>query len=460
MNKFGVPTDEQLTKINSLAKRTLSSDEVFVWPSKLAGDMIIPGHYIQLTKELLDVFAMDAKSGVSFLIDHSWKPDGFWGLGGRPRAAIPYGRTFDSSFAGGTVEGETISLNADTYMVRGIQVDGINTNDLIASVEAGILFDESIGFSYSKAVCSICGNSYNDHSKCEHIAGKTYEIEEDGVTKNKLCWIMASPPGNLWENSAVFDGAYPGAGMLSKAGDVMESESGTYQVVTELKDIDPAKSIIATYGKRSGLVTMLKKSDPQKQFAVGGIVPNLTDGDSIFALGNKIGVSREQVVNIANLVLKGGEKQMKTYTQEEVDALVKEAVEKEQMAQKEALEAAMAASAPLKVFLSQEQATEVLGKEHDADTILKLAKEGAQYRNELIEDAVEWGVRAQGNDFPVDAWKQMLSESGRTIEAIKDFKEGFKKQAQGSIPAGRITVPGAGKGQSVDSDLPDEAYKS
>lgn len=186
MTKFGVPTDEQLVKINKLSKRTLTTDEVFVFPGKLAGDMIIPGRYVQLTKGLLDVFANDANKGVSLLLDHSWAPDGFWGLGGRPKMAMPYGRTFDSRYESSTEEGETISLVADHYMARGIELDGIKTDDLIASIGAGTLFDSSIGFSYGKATCSICGENYRS-SKCEHMAGRTYEIEdEDGVVRKSI----------------------------------------------------------------------------------------------------------------------------------------------------------------------------------------------------------------------------------------------------------------------------------
>jgi hypothetical protein len=261
MSKFGVPTNEQLAKINKLAKRTLSADEVFVFPGKLAGDMIIPDRYVQLTHELLRVFLNNAQSGVSLLLDHSWHADGLWGLGGRPRAAIPYGRTFDARLDKSSIDGETVELNADHYIVRGMSIDGVSTDDLIAGIESGTLFDSSIGFNYNVGACSVCGENYFNSDKCEHRAGKTYEVEIDGVNKNVLCYIKAQPPGALWENSLVFDGAYPTAGVLSKAGDILENESGTYQVITELKDIDPAKQIVATYSQRSGLLTMVKKSE-------------------------------------------------------------------------------------------------------------------------------------------------------------------------------------------------------
>jgi len=237
VSKYGIPTDEQLVKINKLSKRNLEKEEVFVFPNKLAGDMIIPGRYVQLTKELLDVFSTDANKGVSLLLDHSWAADGFFGLGGRPKMAMPYGRTFDSRYEAGSEDGETVSLMADHYMARGIELDGIKTDDLIASIEAGTLFDSSIGFSYSNAMCSICGEDYRG-GKCEHIAGRTYEIEgEDEVVRNKLCYIQAKPPGFLMEISLVFDGAYPSAGVLSSVGEILENETGKYQIIGETKEI-------------------------------------------------------------------------------------------------------------------------------------------------------------------------------------------------------------------------------
>jgi hypothetical protein len=370
--KFGVPTNAQLAKINKLAKRTLSAEEVFVFPSKLAGDMIIPDRYVQLTKELLDVFAADADKGVSFLLDHSWHADGFFGIGGRPKAAIPYGRTFNSSFGSATEEGETISLNADTYMMRGVSIDGISTDDLIQSIEAGTLFDTSIGFSYNKAVCSICGNNINDSSKCDHYPGKTYEIEgRNGVKQNKLCFAKAYPPGGLWENSGVFDGAYPGAGMLSKAGDILENETGLYQVITELKDIDPAKSIIATYGQRSGLLTMVKKSENKKVFSIGSVL--------------------------------------------------------------------------------------VDGREYTEGDIIKFAKEGILYHAKAVDEAIRWGVRAMGNDFAAETWKNTLAIM--EIQDIDNIVETWKTQAKELIPSGRHTDIAAGHKMGSNSNIPDEAFK-
>ena len=436
MSEFGVPTDEQLAKINKLAKRNLTKEEVFVFPNKLAGDMIIPDRYIQLTKELLDVFSNYAKQGVSLLLDHSWAPDGLWGMGGRPKPALPYGRTFDSKYETSTEEGETISLVADHYMKRDIELDGIKTDDLIASIEAGTLFDSSIGFSYSKAICSVCGDNYYN---CNHYKGKTYEIEnEDGTTSNKLCYVKAKPPGFLMENSLVFDGAYPTAGVLSKAGTILENENGTYQVINDLKDIDPAKTIFSTYSNRGGLLTMVKKSDHKKPYSLGGIKDEKLKGaekpmdEKTLAMLKELGIEyKEGETKSEELFSKIAEKWESSGATEPTEP-----------------------TEPTDEFMSKEKVSEKLGKELSADDVLKLAKEGQEYHKTLSDEALATGVRAMGNDFPKETWEK--SFTSMDTNAIKDITKTWELQANAGIPAGRHTNPSAGETQS--QDLPDEAF--
>lgn len=446
MSKFGVPTDEQLSKINKLSKRTLSKDEVFVFPSKLAGDMIIPNRYIQLTKELLDTFSIDANKGVSLLLDHSWNADGFWGLGGRPKAAIPYGRTFDSKFEASTEEGETISLVADHYMARGVEIDGIKTDDLIASIEAGTLFDTSIGFNYGKMTCSVCEEDYR---KCEHRIGRTYEVEEsDGVTRQRLCYVKAKPPGALWENSLVFDGAYPGAGVLSKDGDIIENESGIYQVVNEIKEVDPLKPLIATYSQRTGLLTMVKKSEHKKINSLGSIHNDSTK-DTLKGVGKSMD---EKVLKMLEAL---GISYNENDTKEELLVKITEKWDTATQAIKDsAVPLAQLNSTP--EFMTKEQVTEKLGKEMSADEVIKLAKEGQTYRESLIKDALAMGVRAMANDFDSETWK--VTFETMPTDQIQKIMKNFEKQVIENIPEGRKTNPKAGQGQA-HSAVPDEGYK-
>jgi hypothetical protein len=188
-------------------------------------------------------------------------------------------------------------------------------------------------------------------------------------------------------------------------------------------------------------------------------------------------VSKEQVVNIANIVLKGGENKMgkeilemlgklgiafedgKTYTVEEVNALVEAWGKKTQ----EEMNAAKAAATPLAgvsdvpAFMTKEQATEKLGKELTADEVLSLAKEGQDYHKKVSDEALAMGVRAMGNDFPADTWKNTFATMG--TQAINDIAKTWETQAKAVISTGRLTDPAANQGNESKSEYPDEAYK-
>jgi len=410
---FGVPTAGQLEKINALAKRTLSKDEVFAFPTKMVGDALLPERYLKLHKSLLELYKTDAKAGVAFMLDHAWA-----GI----QKALVYGRTFDASIkrSDGTVEGETWALHGDTYIVRGKEKDGISTDSIIADIEDGTLFDVSIGFGFETATCSVCGENYY---RCEHWRGREYE--------GQLCYIIAKPPGYLMELSGVFDGAYPTAGILSQMS-LPEGQSELIQLPDEeLKKLPSGIMTYASYGSNSGrLLTYHKKDDLAKGNTFS--VPDLSKP-------------------------KGSDQEMSepvTYTQEQVDALIKEAVDK---AVAEALANAPAVDPPAtpEAFMTQEQATEKLGKELPADKVLTYAKEGMDYMTQLVEDAVAMGVRAQGNDFPAETWKNTFA--GMSSQGIKDIMATFEKQAKEEIPAGRQSS--SFNQQTIAQTLPDDAFK-
>ena len=414
MSEYGVPTG-QLDKINALAKRPLDKSEVFVFSTKMIGDALIPERYIKLDKSLLEVFRNDARTGVAFMLDHAWA-----GI----QKALVYGRTFDAVLRrSNEVEGEKWGLYGDVYIVRGKEKDGISTDSIIADIEDGTLFDVSIGFGYSNAICSICGNEYFS-DECPHFRGHEYD--------GQLCYVIAKPPGYLMELSGVFDGAYPTAGMLSATGDM---EDGPFIQVPdeELKKLPSGIMTYAAYGSVSNkLVTFHKKDD----LAKGNVfsVPDLS-------------------------TLKGGGEQVsedvKTYTQEQVDALVKEAVDKavEEALAKQTEEAQP--SEPAQAFMSAEQAKEALGQEVPADKVLLFAKEGIEYRKELKEEALKAGVRAMGDAFKQETWERNFDLMD--IQGIKDTMATWQSQAEVEIPAGRQTQAGLGRDQKLT--IPEEAFK-
>ncbi len=451
MPKFGVPTEEQLSKINKLAKRTLSADEVFVFSGKSAGDMLIPNRHTRLSKELLQVMVDDAKKGVSFMLNHNWSSWG--GIQG-----IPYGKVFDGMLAASNAEGETVEMHLDKYIIRDDEIiDGVSANALIKRIETGILSDTSIGFSTDRMTCSICGMNYWSMD-CSHLRGATYTMEDGS---KKVCYVTAMPPSiiipynnnALFEESIVWDGAYPGAVVTqSKHGDIIETPSGKYSILEDKEELPENTPLLGHY-HNGNIITMVKKSDHKKIFNVGGVAEEDT---------MKIKHGSDKTINLKGDERKMNEKVLKMFEAFGIEYKEGETKTEEllnQMAEKyEATIASMQKNAePLNVFMTQEQVKEKFGAEMSADDVLKFAKEGQEYHKQVIEDAIAMGVRAQGNDFPAETWKSTFATM--STQAIKDIMKTFEAQAKDEIPSGRQTNPAAGLSKNEEASFPDEAFK-
>ena len=70
----------------------------------MIGDKLIEERNLKIHKSLLEVFREDAKSGIAFMLDHPWASSGLFGMGGRPRTAYAYGRSFDAVLKKGDIE--------------------------------------------------------------------------------------------------------------------------------------------------------------------------------------------------------------------------------------------------------------------------------------------------------------------------------------------------------------------
>lgn len=443
MVKFGVPTEEQLQKINKLAKRTLSADEVFAFSGKSAGDMLIPNRYTRISKELLQVMADDAKKGVSFMLNHNWNNWG--GIQG-----IPYGKVFDGEIKASTEIDEAVELHLSKYIVRDDEVtDGISANALIKKIETGILSDTSISFSTDTMVCSICGKNYFSR-ECSHYRGEKYEMA-DGTTK--ICTVTAMPPSiiipynnnALYEESIVWDGAYPGA-MVSQAkdGDIIELPTGNFAVLGDKEELPDNTAFLNKY-HNGNILTMVKKSDHKKVHNLGGIDE-----------GRKEGVKKLMNEKLQKMLKDFGMSVEETekLTVDDASEILNQLAEKWDNTV-ETIKNSVEPLKPIDEFLSKETVKEKLGAELTADNVLNLAKEGQEYRKQLIDDTIAMGVRAMGNEFKAETWKVTLS----TMEssAIKDIMANFETQAKNNIPNGRHTDPKAGEG--LNKKIPDDAFK-
>lgn len=433
---FGRPSEQQLELINRLAKREFTADDVFVFGGKSAGDRIIEERYIQISPELLETFAQNAKEGVSWLLNHSWSS---W-----TEPTTIYGRTFDARLQKSNVPGETVELHIDKYIPRSDTVkNGRSANSIIEDIENGVLFDTSIGWGSNKMVCSICNMDYYGGG-CNHWRGKTYE-DADG--NKKTCYVIAKNPGYLMEESGVFDGAYKGAGIsMCTAGDIFENPQGKFLVVDELKELPKGTNVFGVYTSKGQLVTFVKKGEHQKLFSVEKLISvdenkaneifnkekgseEIMDKEKVKALFEKIGITYDE--------------------NDTFEKMFEKVIEKcDNIPQ--------AQSNPTPEYMTKQQATEALGKEMTAQEVLALAKDGIAYRNETIDSALAMGVKALGNDFPTETWKNTFATM--SIQAIKDISKTWEAQAKSELKAGK-KFSSDDDNKNISLEIPDDAYK-
>lgn len=438
MSKFGVPTEAQLAKINKLAKRTLSADEVFAFSGKSAGDILIPGRYTRLSPELLQVMIADAQKGVSFMLNHNWSSIGVQGT--------PYGKVFYGRIEQSTEEGETVAMYLDKFIVRDSEiVDGVSNDALIKKIETGVLSDTSIGWTTDTMVCSICGMNYFG-GKCSHYRGMKYEM---GDGTQKTCTVTAMPPSliipqnnnALMEESIVWDGAYPGAVITqAKHGDIVELPTGKYSVVGDKDELPEGTPFYGKY-HNGDIMTMVKKSDHKKVFAVKG--GEKTMNEKLKKMLDTLGVTFEEGKTTMEELCNGIAEKWEVTTKAIQDS-----------------------AEPLQMYMTQELVKEKLGKELSSEEVLKLAVDGqtfaAQkaeydlYRQQTVDAALAMGVRAMGNDFPAETWKQTFSSMGK--KAVEDIAKTWETQAKTEIPTGRLTNPEANS-QKQSQSIPEEMYQ-
>ncbi|WP_405176345.1 hypothetical protein MHI27_11930 [Paenibacillus sp. FSL H8-0261] len=358
---MAIPTTEQLEKINAKALVPLTAQEAFTFPAKLIGDRVIPGRFMRLTPNFLRKIAVQAQEGVSLLLDHSWANLGVM--------TIPIGRTYDSKMQ---QDGDELAVYADHYMKKGQEVAGISTDQIANGIDAGTIFDTSIGFYTTKHICSVCGNNYFS-GDCSHFRGREYE--------GKLC-IVEHDDGGLMENSLVFDGAYPGAGVVGLNQATVSNSPIKYEALSEdMKSLPIDGRVFYSFSNKTGFTGFITRQPEEQK---NELVNTLTKGDD-------------------------------TMTDE----------------QKAVLAAANGVLGQVRL---------ALGVENDADIPAKLtelsaqAADGAAYKVKVTEQACGAGVRALGDAFNVEAMKTALSHL--PVTEIEKIGTSYEAQAQAALGGG------------------------
>lgn len=86
------------------------------------------------------------------------------------------------------------------------------------------------------------------------------------------------------------------------------------------------------------------------------------------------------------------------------------------------------------------------------------AAEGAQYRNDLVQQALEEGVRAQGGEFDRSLYETLLKDA--PLSVVKRMRDDWKKTADLLIPTGRKSKDeGDAPCTPTTSVVPDSAFR-
>lgn len=290
---------------------------------------------------------------------------------------------------------------ADFYTMPGLNLNGVTTDDFITGVKTGLLSDVSVGFHGGQMWCDVCKMDYRSWD-CPHVAGMKYDIQGGG----QVTATVGVDNARLAEVSAVFDGATPDATILKAERMIREGELKPDAI--RMLEVRYRRSFS---DKRSFPGVDLgggKKLELEKVFAqLREVLALSADGDA--------------VATVASLVA-------------ERDRLAAE--HKTATTDAEALRAKVAELEPQ-------------------------AKDGAQYRTDLIAEALGEGVRAYGDKFAKETYEKLLRSV--SLDVIKQMKADWLTLGNERFKGGRATVDNSqapAKDEKRGGGVPDAAFKT
>lgn len=168
-----------------------------------ASNQNVDSYYTKMNESSLANYAADADQGVQFQVGHSYSDVGF-------------GRSIQGKVTGS--KGARL-FYADFYAIPGLRTSGMSSDEFILGARAGVYSDVSIGFMPGAMICNICNNDFmkkweldwDSPERCTHWPGITYETDRG----KKIQCILDVQNARLNEVSVVYDGATPGAGIVA-----------------------------------------------------------------------------------------------------------------------------------------------------------------------------------------------------------------------------------------------------
>ena len=427
------PTQEQLEKINRLAHKELTADDVFVFSDLMIDDQVT-SYSSRLHPNLLRKFVKDATKGVGLLMSHD---------SGR----LPVGRSFNARMQeefDPELNDIATSVYGDFYIDLGRNTESnMTTDDIAQGIESGTIFDTSVGFSAEQWECSICGHDIRDYRNCSHFPGRKYAVQRENAEGEfedvvETCIVVAgrNGKGELVENSLVYAGACGRATIVSNFshGSVRENDkSSNLHLIDNLKQV-PLDATIYQYYSKDGC--FMYSNRPEE---VLGTEPGTDESGQLSQQGS------EEQVELAKFTEVLGQFGIKAETPDELSAKLTELQEAQtELANKttevEGLTAELATKTEevegltAKLAISEETISELTAKNEELSQKAEVAE---TYRQELCNKALETGVRAQGNAFNKTLYSKFLETL--SIDEIKEVIEGFNGEVATKFAGTKVT---------------------
>lgn len=381
----------------------------FFWRAEISSG-VLDAYFTRMANSSLTNYAADLGTGVAFQNSHRWAELG-WGQ------SISGTRVPD-----GAVHGWF-------YTIPRLSLNGVNTDDFIAGVRAGLVRDVSIGFYGGRFVCSICGKDMLTDWECHHIPGIEYPLND---TVSQLA-IAIVEDARLSEVSAVYDGATPGAAILK---------------ATSLADQN-----IITPQARALIEQRYRVSLPTRSYQMHPVSsPQLTTTPLLLPLEEPVTDVDAQLAERANttLTMEALVADLRRDNQELANELHAARVSLEQMESR-----ANGLAATL------EEATR---RASEAETSLRSAsadiEAGKQYRTDLINELIVEGVRALGERFNEPVYLALVQSA--PLQTIKQIRDDFRVQADALFTGGRKTPDSDPKPDANDGNkvIPSGVYRT
>jgi hypothetical protein len=409
--RFNLPARiQRLTPTDELMQRALADvandpsvfeeNQPYFFAAPISNNLM-DAYFTRMATSSLKNYEKDAKAGVSLQDSHASR-------------RLGVGRSLSAKYS---KDGDIEQVIADFYTVKGIEFNDAtykSTDDFIRAIRAGIAQDVSIGFYGGTWICSLCNvDMWDWDAGCRHWPGDEVQIKDPDSgktirTETIFAWVANA---HLSEVSLVYDGATPGE-MILKAERAMKEGTLTQESLRLLErrfhlQLPEARPVVAVGEHQFKENEKMTKETQERQTPPGSGDPTNTPSSEPDA--------RDVVLADIRKALAGA-----NFTGDNVLELVRSAVGE--------------------VNTLRTKVTELEKNSTTEPELRKLADEGRAYRNDLIEQAIEQGVRANGADFAQEQYKGILETS--SLEVIKRMRDDWKTLADKTLQGGRKTVDG------------------